>query len=452
MPFQPGGSVHFGAGVLWEVGVSMAIPSGFDAITLNQWLWFKYRCQESSPTEFQRLFEEIMKRHRPEFMQIKPYGNIGDRKADGLLRLDGTVFQVYSPDELTQANVVKKIDEDLDGAVSEWGDGIKSWTFVYNVRRGLPPDIPIILNKKQKQYPSIAVGNLSNDGLWEILRELSPQQRAEILGAPIGYEGYFVHSGNDSDLRSSEQNDDSWIVLIQDIINPIDIRAVIDALKPSSIFGAPIYLHPNINSWDEAVIYQKTVVSDLFEKCRNSFPARFAVFSIAPIPLIAQLGFLLTYSVPIRYFKLHIDSQSWRWPDESIESRFIVTGIPVELIPSKCDVIIRVSLSDKISKLDTDEIIPDSPVQIDISVENPGLTWIRSLGQVTEFARVFREVLTEIRRQVPDCQSIHLFMAVPAPIALVAGQQINPRMNPPVRLYEYARNQKPRYQYAFSLE
>jgi hypothetical protein len=135
MPFQPGGSVHFGAGVLWEVGVSMAIPSGFDAITLNQWLWFKYRCQESSPTEFQRLFEEIMKRHRPEFMQIKPYGNIGDRKADGLLRLDGTVFQVYSPDELTQANVVKKIDEDLDGAVSEWGDGIKSWTFVYNVRR-----------------------------------------------------------------------------------------------------------------------------------------------------------------------------------------------------------------------------------------------------------------------------------------------------------------------------
>lgn len=452
MLFQPVRSVRFGAGVSREVGISMTIPSGFDAITLNQWLWFKYRCQESSPTEFQRLFEEIMKRYKPEFMQIKPYGNIGDRKADGLLRLDGTVFQVYSPDELTQANIIKKIDEDLEGAVSEWGDDIKSWIFVYNVRRGLPPDVPMILNGKQRQYPHIAIRDLSNDGLWEILRALAPQQRAEILGAPVGYEKYFIHSENDDSLQSTEENNDSWIVIIQDIINPIDIPTVIDAIKPSTIFGAPIYLRPNMDSWNDAAIYQRTSILDLFEKCRNSFPTRFAVFSIAPIPLITQLGFLLTYSVPTRYFKLHIDSQSWIWPDESIESRFTVTGIPAEAVSANCDVIIRVSLSDMISKLDTDIIISGSPVQIEISVDNPGLTWIRSPGQVIEFSRVFREVLTEVRRKVPGCQSIHLFMAVPAPIALAAGQQINPRMNPPVRLYEYARNQKPRYQYAFNLE
>jgi hypothetical protein len=445
------GSSHSGAGVSQGVEVSMAVPSGFDAITLYQWLWFKYRCHECTPTEFQRLFEEVMKRHKPEFMQIRPYGNIGDRKMDGLLRADSHIFQVYSPDDFTQAEVIKKINEDLDGAVEEWGDDIKSWTFVYNVRRGLPPDISRILNQKQEQYPKIRLDHISNDGLWELARGLTPQQRAEIFGAPIGYEKYFIPSDNSS-LRSVEYNDDAWIVLIQDIISPIDIHAVVESLKPSSIFGAPIYLRPSMDSWNDAAIYQRAIILDLFEKCRNSNPARFAVFSIAPIPLIAQLGFLLTYSVPTRYFKLHIDSQSWSWPNESIESRFIVTGIPVELTPSKCDVIIRVSLSDKISKLDTDEIIPDSPVQIDITVDNPGLTWIRSLGQVTEFARVFREVLTEIRRKIPDCQSIHLFMAVPAPIALVAGQQINPRMNPPVRLYEYARNQKPRYQYAFSLE
>ena len=430
----------------------MAVPSGFDAITLNQWLWFKYRCHECTPTEFQRLFEEVMKRHKPEFMQIRPYGNIGDRKMDGLLRADANIFQVYSPDDFTQAGVIKKINEDLDGAVEEWGDDIKSWTFVYNVRRGLPPDISRILNQKQKQYPEIRLDHISNDGLWEIARGLTPQQRAEIFGAPIGYEKYFIPSANDSSLRSVEDNDDAWIVLIQDIINPIDIRAVVESLKPSPIFGAPIYIHPNMDSWNDAAIYQRTLILDLFEKCRNSHPARFAVFSIAPIPLITQLGFLLTYSVPTRYFKLHLDSQSWSWPKESTESRFIVTGIPIELTPSKCDVIIRVSLSDKISKLDTDEIIPDSPVQIDITVDNPGLTWIRSLGQVSEFSTVFREVLAEIRRKIPDCQSIHLFMAVPAPIALAAGQQINPRMNPPVCLYEYARNQKPRYQYAFSLE
>jgi hypothetical protein len=119
---------------------------------------------------------------------------------------------------------------------------------------------------------------------------------------------------------------------------------------------------------------------------------------------------------------------------------------------SQCEVVIRVSLSSKIGKHETDEIIPDAPVQIDISVDETDLTWLRSPNQVTDFAKVFRSVLSEIRQKVTDCRQIHLFMAVPAPIALITGQQINPRMTPPVCLYEYARNKTPRYQYAFRLE
>lgn len=430
----------------------MAVPSGYDPITLNQWLWYKYRCHECTPTEFQRLFEEVMKRYKPEFMQIRPYGNIGDRKMDGLLRADSAVFQVYSPDDLTQAESIKKINEDLDGAVDEWGDDIKSWTFVYNVRRGLPPDIPRILNLKQEQYPKVKLNHISNDQLWEMARGLTVQQRAEILGAPIGYEKYFIPSRDDGSLRSKEDSDDSWIVLIQDLINPIDICAVIQALKPSSMFGAPIYLRPQMDSWEEAASYQRQAILELFEKCRNSFPPRFAVFSIAPIPLIVQLGFLLTYSVPTRYFKLHLDSQAWIWPSEKIDTKFDVIGIPAELVTSECNVVIRVSLSEKVGKHETDQIISDAPVEIDISVNDVSLTWLRSINQVTEFATIFRSVLSEIRQKVIECQHIHLFMAVPAPIALITGQQINPRMNPPVLLYQYKRNKEPRYQYAFTLE
>lgn len=36
--------------------------TGYDPITLNHWLWFKYQCHESSPADFQRLFENIIKR------------------------------------------------------------------------------------------------------------------------------------------------------------------------------------------------------------------------------------------------------------------------------------------------------------------------------------------------------------------------------------------------------
>lgn len=85
----------------------MTMPGGYDPVMLNHWLWFKYQCHEGSAEDFQRLFENIIKRAKPEFMQIRPYGNIGDHKCDGLFNADSTIFQIYSPDELKQAQVQK---------------------------------------------------------------------------------------------------------------------------------------------------------------------------------------------------------------------------------------------------------------------------------------------------------------------------------------------------------
>jgi GTPase SAR1 family protein len=160
-------------------------PDQYDSTTEHHWLVFENRCLKGSGEDFQQLFENIMVRAKPGFTRVRPYGNIGDRKCDGLFQDDSTFFQVYSPDELEQAKVQKKIDEDLDGAVAHWGEAIKTWIFVYNVRRGVAPDIiRETLPKKQEQYPSIKIRHWSNDYLWEIARGLPIQQRSEILGAP----------------------------------------------------------------------------------------------------------------------------------------------------------------------------------------------------------------------------------------------------------------------------
>ncbi len=156
----------------------------YDPITYHHWQEFELRRLKGAGDDFQQLFEEIIVRDRPGFIRVRPYGNIGDRKCDGLFRDDAIFFQVYSPDELEQAKVQKKIDEDLDGAVAHWGDTLKTWIFVYNVRRGVAPDILKTLQEKQKQYPDIKIEELSNDALWEIARGLSLQQRSEILGVP----------------------------------------------------------------------------------------------------------------------------------------------------------------------------------------------------------------------------------------------------------------------------
>lgn len=156
----------------------------YDPITLHHWQTFEIRRLKNPGEDFQQLFEDIMVRAKSGFIRVRPYGNIGDRKCDGLFRQDSIFFQVYSPDELEQAKVQKKIDKDLEGAVKNWGDDLKTWTFVYNVRRGIPPDILKTLAEKQQQYPKIKIDHLSDDDLWEITRDLSIEKRNEILGLP----------------------------------------------------------------------------------------------------------------------------------------------------------------------------------------------------------------------------------------------------------------------------
>jgi hypothetical protein len=46
---------------------------------------------------------------------------------------------------------------------------------------------------------------------------------------------------------------------------------------------------------------------------------------------------------------------------------------------------------------------------------------------------------------------LHLFYAGPPPGAIVIGQEINPRMNPPIALYEYSRLSTPRYRLVLTL-
>lgn len=436
----------------------MNISNGYDPITLNHWLWYKYQCHEGSAHEFQRLFENIFKRAKPKFIQIRPYGKIGDRKCDGLFysQENSTVFQVYSPDRLKQAEVINKINEDLDGAVAHWGDNLKKWVFVYNVRRGLAPDIPKTLKEKQQQYPHIELDHLSSDRLWEIARSLTVQQRAEILGAPTGYEHLFFTSSLTS-TELSEVMKKSWFILIQDQLMTIDLSSVEEALNPDVSFGYPTIIRPELGQlpWTEATEYQKQIIDEVIAKSRDISLARFAVFSLTPIPLAIHLGFVLSDGVKVRYFQYDRDRGSWQWPEinqEEIDCNIQVSGLPERLIEKETEVIIRVSLSNSISKKQTDTIISNSSVEVDIFVDDPDVMWLVSLQQLTQLAKVFRQVLKAIRNNVPNCQRIHLFGAVPTGACIVIGQAINPRMNAPVELYQFDTSGSPPYKWALTLK
>lgn len=419
----------------------------YDPVTFFHWMWWRINCLETSPQGFQQLFENVASKVRPDFMKVRAYGNLGDRKCDGLYWGAGVVFQVYSPDELKQADTVKKIEEDLNGAVEEWGDELKKWVFVYNTRRGVGPDIPKILLEQRAKYPNITIEPLSSEALWELLRDLNVQQRAEILGPPSGYEHMFLLP--DTVPKEIEKRlQKGRFVVIHDVMSPINVRDAINALKPDKPFGPPFHvrLKSELQAWELATEYQTAIVSDALERARDLLP-RFAVFSLAPIPLAIQLGHLFSDRVEVRPFQYDRDRKTWSWDKEckTYDSNFSVEGYPDQPITDPIDVVLRVSLSAKISPEETAELGIKTPCQLDLRVDSPDVMWLCHPEQLTQLSKQFRSVLREIARLAPRCPRIHLFYAGPTGGAIVIGQAINPRMNAPVLLYEYDRSREPRY-------
>jgi hypothetical protein len=430
------------------------IPANYNPIDLFHWLWWRIRCLEASPSEFQHLFEKVAGRIRPDFMKVRPYGNLGDRKCDGLYWGDGVIFQVYSPDELRQAETVAKIKEDLAGAASHWAGQIKKWVFVYNTRLGLAPDIPRILGEQKERYPDITIEPLSSETIWDLtVTTLNLQQRAELLGAPPGYENMFLMPGAvPSEVESLLQG--GRFVLVQDVMSPINIQDAIKSLKPDKPFGAPFFIRPPsvTDSWELAVQYQQKLVEEALAKSQHLLP-KFAVFSLAPIPLAIHLGYLLSDRVEVRPFQYDRDRKTWCWDESKMDYdvNFRVEGLPEQWISEAIDVTVRVSLSARIGPRDSVAAAGDLPVQIDLFVEEPDVMWLCHPEQLVSLGKAFRNVLREVNRRIPRCQTLHLFYAGPTGGALTIGQAINPRMTQRVTVYDYNRQNEPKYRLAMTL-
>lgn len=437
------------------------VPEQYDPVTLVHWLWWKLLCHEASGEEFQKLFENVISRAKPEFVRIRPYGNIGDRKCDGLYFEKGVVFQVYSPDELKQAEVLAKIEEDLALAVSHWGGkGMKHWTFVYNCRRGLPPDIPRLLKSQSKKYPKIKLGLLSNDALWELARGLTLPQRCEVLGAPVGYEHLFLLPGN-TDAATVDRIRRGLFVVVHDVMSPINLEATARAILPGLPLGPALHVRPCPSGWRgdlpeewrEAAAHQVSIVAGAITKSRDLLP-RFAVFSLAPIPLAAHLGFLFSDRVEVRAFQYDRDRAEWNWPNGPTPEAILIdtVGLPPRPIDEPCEVTLRVSFSSRVAEADAKASAPGASYHVEIGVREPSKMWLRTEERLRAAAAAIREVLASLRDRFPRCTTLHVFAAVPTPIAVALGQAVNPRMDPPVALYEYSRQRAPCYRLALVLE
>jgi hypothetical protein len=133
---------------------------------------------------FEDIFSAIMNYAEADFQQIKPWGNIGDRKNDGYIKTKGIFYQVYAPEDIRKSypNVVSKLKEDFDGLKARWSP-VNEFYFVVNDKyKGVNADCEKIIQEIKILHNLNDAGFLTAKDLENILFELEDDQIYLITG------------------------------------------------------------------------------------------------------------------------------------------------------------------------------------------------------------------------------------------------------------------------------
>jgi len=133
--------------------------------------------------EFQDFFSSLMeKRYAADFIRVRPWGNVGDRKNDGYLRTRRMLFQCYAPNELEAAKCVAKLNEDFAGALPHWQAHFDTWVFVHNSHEGLGPDVTKALLDLGIAHAPLVVTHWGFEELRQEAFQLADAELASLLG------------------------------------------------------------------------------------------------------------------------------------------------------------------------------------------------------------------------------------------------------------------------------
>lgn len=149
-------------------------------------LQFQTAYLEKKGNEFQDWFASIMeKRYPADFVRVRPWGNVGDRKNDGYIRSKRWLFQVYAPNEMRSKEALAKIKVDYNGALQHWKQHFDIWVFVHNSKQGLGPDVTAKLIELNNLGPPAAVA-WGFEELRRVVFELAPEELASLFGPVPG--------------------------------------------------------------------------------------------------------------------------------------------------------------------------------------------------------------------------------------------------------------------------
>ena len=166
-----------------------------------------------------------------------------------------------------------------------------------------------------------------------------------------------------------------------------------------------------------------------------------SVFALAPVPLLVHFGHLLGDMEQVDLYQRHRDTQDWTWKEEEATDVFYEVLKPDAPSSGLSEVALLLSVSETVNQNRVAKTLGCEPQFYEIRARDPNRDFLRSRKRLELFEYEVRKLLFELRDSHAHECAIHLFAAVPAPMAIAFGRCIKD-FDAPFQLYEYRKNDR----------
>ncbi|EKU97585.1 hypothetical protein Lepto7375DRAFT_6789 [Leptolyngbya sp. PCC 7375] len=195
---------------------------------------------------------------------------------------------------------------------------------------------------------------------------------------------------------------------------------------------------PNSSFWGVAQDAIDRKVNRLHEAQFNSGQTfRVSIFALAPIPLLIHLGTRLSDKIHIDLYQRHRDTESWLWKEGAGDVVYITERILQGEQSGPVLLLVNLSGKNQLDSLPKELTENGTAYEITLEGQQCSPLFLNTRDDLARFTSEYHRALATIRQAHPEIKVIHLFSAVPAPIAITLGRARLPKIDPVFRVYDY---------------
>lgn len=297
----------------------------------------------------------------------------------------------------------------------------------------------------------LAVGNINTEsGNNEIEFHAWNQKGYWTWDTEVGLEAqYGVYNFNTQKFPAEKYKDKPIIVIHKTMNTPVNQQKL---LHDMGFENVPVYHYQYSNieictkeEWEEHKVNTEKFINGVVSSLQDNIVH---IFPLSQIPLLIDMGYILqSDNDNIKIYQFDANG-NWVLDSENAEKVPITVSYIENNLQTK-KLIVVLEISSKIRNEDIDVHISTSENSIlRFTIDDPLRYKVIYESQVKEVKSKFSN---ETEKHIYDYDEIYLFAAMPAGLSIEVGRCILRSMWPKIHLYNFRRQNEPKYQFVFSI-